>query len=113
MVGGEEKSSALTSQRPKVLEEGKKSLPGQAHPGAIPDLASLKPLVNQSCRASQQRKARLRAIHLANPAAESRWIRDPISILYRRRRLFPGTVINEAPLQRLAPGHQAVMRIGQ
>ena len=95
-----------------MSEEGKHGLPGQAHPGAIPNLASLQPLVNECCRSTQQRKALRCGIQLTEPALESGRIGDAIGVFDSGRCIFPGKVIHKATLQRLAAGQQAVMRIG-
>jgi hypothetical protein len=56
-------------------------------------------------------KSRLGEVQMLSPATERRRIGRPIRVLQRRRRLFPGIVLHQAPPQCLAARQQTIVRV--
>ena len=62
---------------------------------------------------AQERKRRLRRIQALEPSAQRGGIGHAIGVFDGGRRGFPGTAFQEAALQRLAAGDEAVMAVGR
>src|SRR5271157_3870008 len=56
---------------------------------------------------------RLGAVQAARPAAKGGGVGHPIGVLERGRRIFPGVMLHQASLERLAASQQAVVSVGK
>jgi hypothetical protein len=106
MVGGEIFSEP---QGPENLQN--RSQPGQRPSLVIGGIATRQPVSHAGERLVEKGKCRLGAVQAVGPAAKCRRIGHAIRICERRRCLFPGAVLHQAPPQCLTARQQTVVRV--
>jgi len=106
MVGGEIFSEP---QGPENLQN--RSQPGQRPSLVIGGIATRQPVSHAGERLMEKGKCRLGAVQAVGPAAKCRRIGHAIRICERRRCLFPGAVLHQAPPQCLTARQQTVVRV--
>jgi hypothetical protein len=106
MVGGEIFSEP---QGPENLQN--RSQPGQRPSLVIGGIATRQPVSHAGERLVEKGKCRLGAVQAVGPAAKCRRIGHAIRICERRRCLFPGAVLHQAPPQGLTACQQTVVRV--
>jgi len=106
MVGGEIFSE---QQGPENLQN--RSQPGQRPSLVIGGIATHQPVSHAGERLVEKGKCRLGAVQAVGPAAKCGRIGHAIRICERRRCLFPGAVLHQAPPQCLTARQQTVVRV--
>jgi hypothetical protein len=106
MVGGEIFSEP---QGPENLQN--RSQPGQRPSLVIGGIATRQPVSHAGERLVEKGKSRLGAVQAMGPAAKCGRIGHAIRICERRRCLFPGAVLHQAPPQCLTARQQTVVRV--
>jgi hypothetical protein len=106
MVGG---GIFSEPQRPENLQN--RSQPGQRPSLVIGGIATRQPVSHAGERLVEKGKCRLGAVQAVGPAAKCRRIGHAIRICERRRCLFPGAVLHQAPPQCLTARQQTVVRV--
>ena len=110
MVGG---GSVLNPQGPEPGEKREYGVPAQGERIVHENLCSGEPRADSPDRIAQEGKRRLRRIQASAPSAQRRGIGHAIGVFYGGRRGFPAAAFQEAALQRLAAGDEAVMAVGR